>query len=92
MAAVFSVLSMAAGALATLMMLVMLMAGGANSSPAQILQIKWMMMGVAVIGLGGLVGGIWTLIAGRPWVSAGIGIMPAVVAIGMFVVLMVVQS
>ena len=87
MAAVFSVLSMAAGALATLMMLVMLMASGANSSPAQILQIKWMMIGVAVIGLGGLVGGIWTLVAGRPWVSAGIGIVPAVAVMVLVVVL-----
>lgn len=87
MAWIFAVLSAVAGGLATLTMLVMLMAGGANSSPAQITQIKWMMIGVALVGVIGLGGAVWAMIAGKPWLGAGLGIAPAVVVIAMIVVL-----
>lgn len=87
MAVVAAVMSIGIGLLATLTMLVMLIAGGANSTPAEITQIKWMMIGVALVGLVGLVGGIWGIVAGRPWLGAGFGIAPLVASIALVVVL-----
>lgn len=87
MASVLAVLSTIAGCLATLTMLVMLMAGGANASPAHITQIKWMMLGISAVGVAGLVGGIWAVVAGRPWLGAGLGGLPVVVVVVLVVVL-----
>lgn len=75
---ILAILSMLAGAGMSLMTLVFLMAGGANSSAPQIRQIKMMMLGVALFALVGLVGGIWAFIKQRYGLSALVGAVPLV--------------
>lgn len=88
---VLAVLSMIIGGLSSLTMLVMLMAGGANSSEVQIRQIKWMMLSVAVVQVLALAGSIWLLIAHRGWSSCGVGLIPLVYAIVLVTVLIKIE-
>ena len=85
--AIFAILSMIVGILASLTMLVMLMAGGANSSEAQIRQIKWMMLSVAVVQVLALAGSIWLLIEHRGGLACAAGILPFVYAVVLVTVL-----
>jgi len=89
-AAICAVFSMLVGVGATLTMIVLLLAGSPNSTPAQMTQIKMLMLGMAVCGLVCVVGAIWAMVAGRHGLAAGVGIGPMVVAIVMFIVLLVV--
>lgn len=84
---ILAVVSMIIGGLGSLTMLVMLMAGGANSSEAQIRQIKWMMLSVAVVQVLALAGSIWLLVAHRGWASCGVGLIPFIYAIVLVTVL-----
>lgn len=77
----------AASGLITLTFMVMLMAGGANAKPAQITQIKVMLLASAVIGLGCLGGAVWAMIAGRPLTGAWIGAVPAVLCVLVVIVM-----
>lgn len=70
-----------------LMFMVMLMAGGANAKPAQITQIKVMLLASALIGLGCVGGAVWAMIAGRPMTGAWIGCVPGVLCIVAVVVM-----
>lgn len=70
-----------AGVMAVLTFMVMLMAGGANAKPAQITQIKVMLLASAVIGLGCLGGAVWAMLAGRPMTGAWIGALPGVLCV-----------
>ena len=85
--AIFAILSMIVGILASLTILVMLMAGGANSSEAQIRQIKWMMLSVAVVQVLALAGSIWLLIEHRGGLACAAGILPFVYAVVLVTVL-----
>jgi hypothetical protein len=75
------VLALAAGILATLMMLVMCMAGGANSSPEQIVLLKRLMLGFGLTGLCSVGGAIALLAFRMPWWGAGAGALPVLVMI-----------
>lgn len=70
-----------------LMFMVMLMAGGANAKPAQITQIKVMLLASAVIGLVCVGGAVWAMVAGRPVTGAWIGAVPGVLCVVTVIVL-----
>lgn len=89
---VLSILALLGGAAASLLMLILLMAGMPNSSDAQLSQIKWVMLSVALVSLGGLGGGVAALIGSRPWLAAGIGVAPAVYVVILLIVLLAVQK
>jgi hypothetical protein len=91
MPAVLASLSTVIGFKASLLMLVMLLASAPNSTPAQAATIKWLMLSVAAACVLGLVGGVGSIIAGRPWLGAGLGAVPTVYVVGLVVVLLVVQ-
>lgn len=62
--------SIAVGVFGTLMILVVAMASGANSTPEQIRQLKLFMLGAGVVGLGCVAVGILLIIKGFPgWAS-----------------------
>ena len=86
-----AILSMVIGLGASATLLVLLMAGGANASPAHVRILKWLMLSVGVIQLSCLAGGIWLLATGRPWPAAGVAAFPIVYAIGVVVVMVVTE-
>lgn len=65
--------------------LVLLMAGGANSSPKQIHELKMMMLGVALVTLIGLVGVIWAFIKARYGMATAFAVLPGAACIGLVV-------
>lgn len=71
-------LAVAAGVVGTLMILVMLMAGGANSTPQQITTIKWLLAGFSAAGLVCLVGGIVLIARSFPITGGAVGVLPMV--------------
>lgn len=73
---------------ASLMLVVMLLAGGANSKPEQITQIKRWMFSIFIIAAAGLMASIWLMVVGKPWHGAGAGIAPTVYVIGLFIYLL----
>lgn len=87
-AAVMAVGLNLAGLAASFFLIVMLLAGGANSTPAQLTTLKQLMLAVSIIGLGGLAGGIWAFVAGRHWLSAALGAVPATFVIILVTVLL----
>lgn len=91
MAQVLAVLSMGAGALCTVCVLVFLLACGANASPAQSMQLKWMLIGVALVGAGCFFGAIWAVVAGLPWLGVGLGLTPIVLDITLIIVLVIIE-
>jgi hypothetical protein len=85
-----SVLTAGSG-LASLVFLVFLMAGGANSSPKQIAQIKAWMLAAGVIALCGIAGAVWAMVAGRPLTGAWIGAFPGAFCIVVLTVMYIVE-
>lgn len=87
-----TIFSGVAGVIGTLMILVFLMAGGANSTPAQIRRIKLAMLATAVLGVGCVVGGVWLSTYGyRGW-GCGVALAPALFVFGAMVWLTVAQE
>lgn len=82
-AVTLAVLANLSGLVASLFLLVMLMASGANSTPAQITLIKQLMLAVSVVALLGLGGGVWSLVMGRSWLAAGLGFFPCLFAVSL---------
>jgi len=80
-AVTLAILMNLSGAVVSLFLLVMLMAGGANSKPAQLIILKQLIWGVSVVGILGLGSGIWTLLIGRVWLSVALGAIPSLVAL-----------
>jgi len=72
----------------TLAMLVMMMAGGVNSTDVQISRIKWMMLSIAFVALLSVAASIWAMVAGRLGIAAAVGIIPAVFCATLVVVLL----
>lgn len=71
------------GAMGTLTILTMLMAAGANSTPQQITNLKWMMLTTAVLGLLCLVLGPVLAFRAYPLAGGAVGVLPmAVVVVG----------
>ena len=77
MSTVFAIGAMVVGALATLMMLTLCVAGAPNSSPEQLRTIKLWMLAIAIVGVLTLGGGIWLAISGKAWMAAAISALPA---------------
>lgn len=78
----------AGSGLITLTFLVMLMAGGANAKPAQITQIKVLMLVSTALGLGCLGGAVWAMLAGRPLTGAWVGAIPGVFCVVVVIVML----
>ncbi len=85
--AVLAVLGIVAGAAASLVMIVMLLAGGANAKPETITQIKWLMAATALVGLLAVIGAIWTFTQGKHGLSGALGVAPLVYVIVLTIVL-----
>jgi len=67
---ILPILAMISTVLATLTAVVFCLAGGANSSPAQIRTLKLWMAGLSLLGVAGVVVGIILMRAGQPgWAS-----------------------
>lgn len=84
---ILAIVALLIGFVATGVMLVMLMASGANASEVQIRQLKWMLASVVFvqsIALGGMIG---LLIVDRAWWAVGAGILPAAYAITLTTIL-----
>lgn len=80
---------MLAATLACLTMLTFLMAGGANASPKQITQLKWMMLATGLAWLIGVGGGIVALCTSRDALGAWLAASPIAVVIVAFIILWV---
>lgn len=91
MASVLAVASSLVGALATLMMLTLLLASTPNSSPQQMSHITWLMLAVGLVGLASLAAAVVALVAGRKWLAAGVGIAPAAFSIVLIIGLLVAE-
>lgn len=76
---ILPILAMICTVLATLTALVFCMAGGANSTPAQIRALKLWMAGLSLLGLAGVVVGVILLRAGQPNWAAVAAIAPTVI-------------
>lgn len=91
MLAILAVLSTLVGIGASLLMLVLLMAGGANSSEQQIRQIWifiWTVLGVAFLGV---VGATWCFVKARYGLAATFGIAPAVLCLSLLIWMLVTE-
>lgn len=91
MSSVLAVASSLVGALATLLMLTLLLASAPNSTPQQLSQINWLMLAVGLIGLAGLAAAVVALIAGRQWLAAGAGLAPAAFSVIILTVLLITE-
>ena len=88
---ILPILSMLIGGISSLTTLVMLLAGGANSTPTQIRQIKWMIASVVLVQVLALAGSIWLLIEKRGWPSCFVGVSPLIFAIVLVIVLVKIE-
>lgn len=82
---VMAVLSTAAGCVASLSLLVLVMASGANSTDAQLAALKRWMVVITVGGLAVAGGAVWLAVHGRPWTGAAVGGLPVAGMIGLFI-------
>ncbi len=78
----------AGSGLITVTFLVMLMAGGANAKPAQITQIKVLMLVSSLLALSCAGGAVWAMVAGRPLTGAWIGAVPGVFCVIVVIVML----
>lgn len=67
-----------AGVIGMMMVLVVLMAGGANSTPLQIRRIKQGMLLTTVLGLACVIGGVRISLYGYRWWGCAVAMAPAV--------------
>ncbi|MCP9874703.1 hypothetical protein [Synechococcus sp. Cruz CV-v-12] len=82
-----AILTNLTSAAASLFWIVLLLAGGANSTPARITQIKWMLVGTVVLQGAAILLSVWAVVAERGWLATAIGIVPAVCIIITVIVL-----
>jgi len=89
MTTALAVLSILAGLLATLIMLVLIMAGGANAKPDDARILKIALLSVLLVGLvGALVAGV-LIFRGRSGLAAIIGLIPVGFDLALFIVALV---
>jgi hypothetical protein len=69
-----------------------MMAGSANSSPAQLQTIKTWMWSIALGTLACAVVSIVLMAKHHPWIAAGVGFAPAVILIGTLFVILIIGS
>lgn len=82
-----AILSNLMSATSSLLMLVMLLASGANASPGYITLLKWLLWGIFIMTVVCLGGSIWAMTAGRHWLATGVGFTPLVVIIVIIIVM-----
>jgi len=83
----FAILSNLMSAMSSLVMLVLLLAGGANASPGYITMIKWMMWGILILTICCVAGSVLAMNAGRHWFATGVGFIPMVAIIVIIIVM-----
>lgn len=86
-ASIFAVLSILACIVATLLMLVLLLASAPNSSEAAYSLLKRSMWSVFIAGSLGVICGVWALIVDKPWTSAACGAAPLLFDIALLIYL-----
>lgn len=89
---VLAIFTMAASVLVGLTAIVLILAGGANSTDAQITMLKRMMLGVGLLCVGSLAGAIVALVQGRPGLASIVGIAPAVIIFITFIILVAIGA
>jgi uncharacterized membrane protein YozB (DUF420 family) len=77
--------------LVTLCAVVFCMAGGANATPAQIRALKLWMAGLSLLGVAGIVAGIFLMRAGQHNWAAGAAILPAVIMVLILIVALIIK-
>lgn len=87
LATIFTVVSMVIGLVASLTMIVMFLAGSANSDPIALRQMKWMAASVILVQFMALGGSIGLLIVDHRWMACGTGLFPAIFVIILTIVL-----
>jgi hypothetical protein len=85
---ILAALANVVGILATLLILVMCMAGGANSTPQQIRTLKLIMLASALVCVICVTVSIWCLIAGRPGLGALLAALPTLLSISIVAVML----
>ncbi len=80
------------GLVASVVLLVLLLAGSPNSSPQQLATIKSWMIATGVVGVLGLVGAVWLMIVRRPMPAAAVGGAPALFCIIAFIIMLCTQG
>ena len=83
MLSVLAIAATIAGAIASISLLTLLLAGSPNSTPEFYAKLKFWMIFTAVAGTAIVVAAIWTLAEGHPLISLLIGGFPILVLIGL---------
>lgn len=90
MKSVLPIAAMIVTAFVTLCAVVFCMAGGANSTPAQIRALKLWMAGLTLLGAAGITAGILLMRAGQPGWAAGAAILPSIIMVVILIVAMLI--
>lgn len=68
------------GVAAALALSVLVLAGSPNSTPYQQSRFRFMILTTLVVTLACVGGAIWSMISGKPWLGACVGLMPLAVS------------
>lgn len=85
----FAILTLIVGTAAFLFLSVFCLAGGANSSPRQLLILKSALIGMLVTWILATGSGIWAMTAGRHGLAIGVGTLPTLLATTLVIVALV---
>ena len=85
----FAILTLVVSTAAFLFFSVFCLAGGANSSPRQLLILKSALIGMLVTWILATGGSIWAMTAGRHGLAIGVGSFPSLLATSLVVVALV---
>lgn len=88
---ILAIISSIIGMLASLCMLVLMMAGMANAKEAHLQQGKWMMWGIVAVQLLSLVGAILLMMQRRHVLASGVGLVPVVVVVTLLIILIQIE-
>lgn len=88
---ILAIISSLIGMLASLCMLVLMMAGLANSNEVHLRQGKWMMWGIVAVQIISLVVAIWLMVQRKHAFACAAGFLPVVVVITLLVVLIKIE-
>lgn len=80
-AIILAILSTVAGAFASILMLVFLLACAPNSSPRQFAFLRSLMFIMTAAGAAAFIGAVIALVADRPWLAASLGASPIAAAV-----------
>lgn len=88
---VLAIIASLIGMLASLCMLVLMMAGLANANEAHVRQGKWMMWGIVAVQLLSLIAAVWLTVQRKHVAASAVGFVPVVVAITLVVILVKIE-